>query len=243
MISERLIAEKFSAVWKEHLPFLTTNFIRVLNEGHVYTVNQSEVAFSENANIRYDLISEFAFNASEIIFNENKSFETITADNQYIYSLLKDTAKSINREFPELELSLSETEKNEAKLIAFNIIEFINRIKKNSCQFKPRLIGYGIIPEIKADLLIDDTLFEIKTVNRNFRSTDLKQLLIYIALQHMSSDAKWQYAGLYNPRRGIYCRFYIKRLIYDLSGGRSLHDVFEGLLNGLTRDIFVDSKF
>ena len=101
----------------------------------------------------------------------------------------------------------------------------------------------SFIPDLIADLSISDTLFELKTVNRNFKSSDLKQLFIYIALRQVSEKENWRYAGLYNPRKGTYCKFNIKSLIFNLTGGKTPNEAFENLLNGLNRDVEIDSRF
>ena len=86
-------------------------------------------------------------------------------------------------------------------------------------------------------------MYEIKTVNRNFKSSDLKQLFIYLALRQVSEEENWKYAGLYNPRKGTYCKFNVKSLIYNLTGGQTPNETFDNLLNGLVRDIEIDSTF
>lgn len=66
MISERDISEKFSAIWKQHFPLLTPNFIRVFNEAQVYPINSKQVITLED--VRYDLVSEVAFNLSDLAY-------------------------------------------------------------------------------------------------------------------------------------------------------------------------------
>tara|TARA_B110000046_G_scaffold8836_1_gene8984 strand:- start:2892 stop:3314 length:423 start_codon:yes stop_codon:yes gene_type:complete len=140
-------------------------------------------------------------------------------------------------------LKLKKPEVEEIEKICENTLEFIKITKKKKVEFKPKLKGYSFIPDLTADLSIDDTLYEIKTVNRNFKSSDLKQLFIYLALRQVSEEENWKYAGLYNPRRGTYCKFNVKSLIYNLTGGRTPNETFDSLLNGLVRDIEIDSTF
>lgn len=242
MISERDISEKFSAIWKQHFPLLTPNFIRVFNDSQITVINTNQIIAVDE--VRYDLVSETAFNLSEFSFlNKITPLEAFTEKEQI--RIIQETAKSIwkSGNYSENDLTISETEKQEIISIADNILEFIQKLGGQDVLFKPKLKGYSFIPDIYADISIGDTLFEIKTVNRNFKSSDLKQLLIYIALRQVSDKENWKFAGLYNPRKGVYCKFNIKSLVYNLTGGKTPNEAFENLLSGLNRDVEIDSRF
>ncbi|RZJ51639.1 MAG: hypothetical protein EOO44_14310 [Flavobacterium sp.] len=242
MISERDISEKFSAIWKQHFPLLTPNFIRVLNGTQTFRINTKQVLALEE--VRFDLISEAAFNLSELAFvNEITASKAFIKEEQI--KIISRTAQSIWKpgNYTDNDLSISDIEKQEIVAIAENILEFIEKLGGQNVVFKPQLKGYSFIPDLKADISIDDAIFEIKTVNRNFKSSDIKQLLIYIALKQVSEKETWKFGGLYNPRKGSYCKFNIKSSIYNLSGGKSPNEAFENLLNGLNRDVELDSRF
>ncbi len=243
MISERDISEKFSVIWKENLPLLTPNFMRIFNESHVDIVNLNPVNTIEE--VRYDLVSEAAFNLSEIVYNNNTTAASYLSNTNNIHNLITKTAASIwtNKYLSDDDYQFTVYELEEILKISENITEFVFLTKKEIVRFKPKLKGYGFISDLEADLLIDDTLFEVKTVNRNFKSTDLKQLFIYLALRQVGEGENWKYAGLYNPRKGTLCKFNIKGLIFSLTGGKTPNETFENLLNSLVRDIEIDSKF
>jgi len=242
MISERDISEKFSAIWKQHFPLLTPNFIRVLNDTQISSINTKPVlALGE---VRYDLVSEAAFNLSELAFiNKTTPSEVLTKEEEI--KIIELTAKSIwkSGNYTESDLYISDIEKLEVVAIAENTLEFIDKLGGQGVIFKPKLRGYSFIPDLTADISISDSLFEIKTVNRNFKSSDLKQLFIYIALRQVSERENWKFAGLYNPRKGVCYKFNIKNLIYNLTGGKTPNEAFENLLNGLNREVEIDSRF
>ena len=242
MITERDIAEKFSIIWKQHFPLLTPNFMRVFNEAQIFNIN---APIPINENVRNDIVSEVAFNIVERITVEKSTVEEFINKKNNLEKIVATTAKIIWKtdNYSDKDLVLNEFELNEIKRICNNSLEFIDKVKKSQLQFKPKFKGYSFIPDLVGDLTIDDTLFEIKTVNRNFKSSDLKQLFIYLALQQVSNGLNWKYAGLYNPRKGTYCKFNIKSLIYNLTGGKTPNESFENLLDSLTRDIQIDSKF
>jgi len=243
MITERDIAEKFSVIWKQHFPLLTSNFMRVFNESQVKQINKFPIPIKKN--IRYDLVSEAAFILSDKLIENDSTAKEFLSNKAYLLTLVTQTASIIweSGNYTKKDLVLSKIEIEEITLISKNIFEFIKINKKESVQFMPTLKGYGIIPDLEADISIDDTLYEVKTVNRNFKSSDLKQLFIYLALRQVSDNTIWNYAGLYNPRKGTYCKFNIKSMVNNLTGGLSPNETFENLLNSLDRDIQIDSRF
>lgn len=238
MITERNIAEKFSVIWKEHFPLLSSSFMKIFNETQIDIVNRKSIATKEN--VQYDLISEVAFNVSEMSLNEGITIKSILENVELLKDIVKQTAISINHD---PEYVMNGIEEKEVDLIASNILEFIGTKKKKSCEFRPKFKGYGIISDLTADVSIDDTLFEFKAIKDNFRSSHIKQVFIYLALQQATGNPKWKYFGLYNPRKGTYCKLNIKNTVYELSGGKTPSEVFKDLLNNLTRDIQLDSRF
>lgn len=242
MISERDISEKFSAIWKQHFPLLTPSFTRVFNDTQVYSINTKQIPAIEG--LKYDLVSELAFNLSEQAFLNNISpLEALTDEKQL--KIIEETVMIIwkSGNCPENHLNNSEIAKQEIISIAVNIIEFIKKMGGQDVLFRPKLKGYSFIPDLYADISIGDSLFEVKSVSRNFQSSDLKQLFIYLALRQVSEIENWKFAGLYNPRKGVCCKFNIKSLIYNLTGGKTPNEAFENLLNGLSRDVEIDSRF
>jgi hypothetical protein len=243
MISERDIAEKFSVVWKQNFPMLTAGFMKAFNETSVEIINKNPALTDED--VRYDLVSEAAFNLSQIVLEEGVIVDQYISSKKNQKNLAAITAKSIwhKTNYSEEDLKLSQSEITDIVNICKNTLEFIHKKKVSKVSFRPRLKGYGIVPDLEADLEIDNTLYEIKTVTRNFKSSDLKQLIIYLALRQVGKDTSWTHAGLYNPRKGTFCKFKINTLIYNITGGNSPNESFENLLNSLTRDIDIDARF
>lgn len=59
----------------------------------------------------------------------------------------------------------------------------------------------------------------------------------------MSDKTNWECGQLYNPRSGLAFKFELKELISKISGGKSQSEAFESLLNGLVREVQIDSNF
>ncbi|MDF2931373.1 MAG: hypothetical protein K0R36_704 [Chryseobacterium sp.] len=242
MISERDLAEKFTDVWKQHFPLLTASYMKLFNEARPKIVNQ-EIATNHSEDIRYDLVSQLAFNIVEKVSSKKIDYDDVWKEKN-LESIIEKTALEIWRKsLSYKEINLLETEKSDCQNICNNIFEFLNKTTVVSNSFKPRFSGYGIISDLIGDLEIDGILYEIKTVQRNFRSSDIKQLIIYLALSHVQGDVIWEYAGLYNPRKGTYCVFNVEKLIYHISAGKSTSESFKSLLDSFTREVNLDSRF
>ncbi|OPB98005.1 hypothetical protein [Elizabethkingia occulta] len=243
MISERDIAEKFSPIWKQSFPFLTPNFIRMVNGTKLTEVNKMPIPSLQKA--RYDIVSEIAFTLSERSITSNQVLKTILLDSKAVLNITNEVASKIwkNGNYKDEDLILTKVEIDEIEKISNNTLEFINKQNPRKIIFRPMLKGYGFIPNLEADLLIDNTIVEIKTVNRNFKNSDLKQLLIYFALKQMSDKTNWEFGQLYNPRSGLTFKFELKELITKISGGKSQNEAFESFLNGLVREVQIDSNF
>jgi hypothetical protein len=52
-------------------------------------------------------------------------------------------------------------------------------------------------------VLAGGILYEVKSGGRRFRSLDLRQLALYLALNHFSNQYTIHRVGLYNPREGF----------------------------------------
>jgi hypothetical protein len=121
---------------------------------------------------------------------------------------------------------------------------FLDAQPIKSFEFSPRLKGSGFLGECQADLSIGQHLFEIKTVTRNFSASDIRQLVVYLALDHANGKRRWKFLGLLNPRRGIYADISVDYILFRLSGGRSAPEVLDDVLKLLSaRGMVADAKF
>ena len=69
-------------------------------------------------------------------------------------------------------------------------------------EYWPTVPGCGVVDSAHADVLAVDTLYEVKTVTRAFRGSDVRQLLTYCAMFEASGKVL-NSIGLLNPRRGV----------------------------------------
>jgi len=144
-----------------------------------------------------------------------------------------------------LTLPLLHEERDEGLLLAYNYSRFFDqRCKDLSIEFSPTIPGAGFLSECSGDISIESSLFEVKTVNRNLAGKDIRQLVIYLALQNATGERRWEKAGFFNPRRSNYHEFYVDEIIEQMAGGRSSSEIFQELIDFITRrDIQFDTNF
>jgi hypothetical protein len=84
------------------------------------------------------------------------------------------------------------------------------------------------------DVLAQNTLYEVKIVDRKLRSTDIRQLLIYCALNYNSRQFDIQAVSILNPRRGVEYIFKLERLterIANRTPADLFHEITDFLFN------------
>jgi hypothetical protein len=95
---------------------------------------------------------------------------------------------------------------------------FIQQSKRQPLIVRPRFPGAGIIDSCEGDVMFGSNLFEVKAGQRTFRAVDLKQLLIYAALNRSAHMTPIIELGLFNPRMGISFRSSIDSICLEISG-------------------------
>jgi hypothetical protein len=106
-------------------------------------------------------------------------------------------------------------------------IFFQNQSKGAALELSPTFAGCGIIDTCNGDICFDDVLFEIKAGDRNFRSIDLRQALVYAALNYMQPKRRIACIGLFNPRMGISFSMGLDELCLEVSGHSASHTLSE----------------
>lgn len=250
MISEKNVASDFSGLWAECLPLLTPAFVKVFNEA--YSEDLTEIPFSNFSYVpiggevtKHDLVAEFAFCLAETAHNTKTPVEALQSDEDTIREIYDKAVIFLKKYQDESDnLLLSQSEITESFQIAVQYRYFLEYIGIEAAEFRPKVKGAGFLGVCEADLTVDDTLYEVKTVSRNLSGKDIKQLLVYLALQHSTGDRKWSNGGFFNPRKALHYKFSVDHLIYRTSGGRSTIEVFQDIVDYLSyRDVEIDTVF
>jgi hypothetical protein len=111
----------------------------------------------------------------------------------------------------------------EAAKIAERIALFVHTVARGQDVLPwPSFRGCGAVDECDGDLLIGETLCEVKAGDVAFRGRDIRQVLVYGALNWIART--YPIAGFYvvNPRRGTYLRDTFDGLCVQIAGCASL---------------------
>jgi hypothetical protein len=114
--------------------------------------------------------------------------------------------------------------KYDAKAIAERLHHFFASNTDCALQLKPMFPGCGWIDSAEGDVLCGQTLFEVKAGERQFRISDVRQLLCYCALDFSAKVYGIKTISLVNPRFGVFIEEDIEVLCQKV-GGTSSADV------------------
>jgi hypothetical protein len=111
----------------------------------------------------------------------------------------------------------------------FDVEEQRNRLARMFCfegrvsslVIEPSFPGCGMIDSGTGDLISSNALFEVKAGDRSFRSVDVRQLIIYSALNYISRRYQIEKLGLFNPRVGISATISVDDLCAEISSKKS----------------------
>lgn len=145
-----------------------------------------------------------------------------TSTVRYVQTL-SDTEPT--REAPPFEEAIEESMRLAHNIgLFFRFARARTRFKIRTIGVSPLFKGCGWLDECAADFLTSNVLVEIKAGDRTFRSIDIRQVLIYCALNFASKTYDIVHVCLVNPRLGFFWGEPLERLCQEVSG-RSSSDV------------------
>jgi hypothetical protein len=224
MISEKQFASEFSGFWAETLPFLTPQAIAELNlSGTAMGDGRREwmkplAASGDNSN--NDVIAETAFGLFTEALKSEVPISKLLEDAKLIQRI-EESAKSrvfdLRREAASREHS-SHPKTSVAIDLATRLETYFEDYPLDSIVIQPRFKGCGILDSCYGDILARKSLCELKMVDRNLRSADIRQVLAYCALNYRSSQYEIESVTILNPRRGLEFSFVVEELAERASG-------------------------
>ena len=250
MISERTISRSFESVWKSHFPMLNSRFMLSFNRRFTKPITDAQGAKMApvpppSNHPSPDLAAEFGIQIAKMAIANRCTSEEIVQKQETLNRAWESTLGLINRyEGRKITPSLKHAESywlRDSIRLSSNLCAFIEHTE-GAREFGPILPGTGFIPMCEADLSMGCTLVEIKTVSRGFSSQDLKQVLIYLALDWASGKERWNRAALVNPRRACCSSFGVDWLVRRTSG-RSCSETFGEFIDSFHRDSKVEAHF
>lgn len=209
MITERDLVEGHSSFWQLQAPSLG-RLVRSINlAGRDPFQAPLETKASPD---RIYLVNEVGFELASSHF-------------QGQVASLSQAVADVEREFEALEgvqgadFRLTPDEEYEAASIGNRLVEAIPEYlpKQDIFQHRPRLRGLGALTDCYADMAFGTTLVEVKSGERNLRSIDFRQIIIYYVLSSMREEGSYNYCYIVNPRQGYRIFFNFDSLIAAVS--------------------------
>ena len=225
MISEVTFSKHYTSFWNSVL-INSRNYVLLINGSLVQTIHKP---FSTNNSGYTAYINEIAFELFSISLNNgNLNFrdEDITNASSKAGTKIKLFATQYqNFTFPQYD---------EIKTEVLFIVESLhNQYSGKNPRVKFGFRGLGLLNSTEIDLRYNDILVEIKSGDRKFKITDIRQILIYLTQNYFSKDSiDIKYIELFNPRMGILFSTDVESMIYQLTAStpRELYEEIRSFL-------------
>ena len=215
MISETEFAQSHAEFWHQLLP---------MAEGYVRARNRQLGRFtkpiksSTPANVR-GLVNEMGFRlfASSVatgvaVLRLPEATVLRCVEEALVYVL----GAQQRAEFPQFDLTSREV--MEAQTVGERLTLFFQKADQPIVETFPVFLGCGLVDECVGDVLAGDVLFEVKAGERNFRTIDVRQVLVYCALNFAAKSYSIERICLVNPRMGVYLEEPLDVLCSELAG-------------------------
>jgi hypothetical protein len=124
---------------------------------------------------------------------------------------------------------LGNVETANSRELAERISGFFNQVGATALIVMPHFPGCGWLSECDGDVIGDHVLYELKAGARRFRMLDVKQVLVYCALNFAAKIYDIRHVCLVNPREGLYFSEPLDRLC-TLVAGRGAVEVLSDIV-------------
>jgi len=199
MTSETKFATGYSSIWREITP-LSDGYWAVEN---MLTRRVVVPLLNQAPKEMRGLVNELAFIAFSKLLDSPKK-PSSTKIHQTLTAEIHVAVDYINRVSSAENIKIESVDKNciqEASQICQRLLNFFPSGAEKI--IRPKFQGCGTINSCEGDIKVGGSLYEIKAGDRNFRVTDIRQLLTYAALAYSSGDLNFSKIGLFNPRTGM----------------------------------------
>jgi hypothetical protein len=216
MISERKFANGFASFWRGVLP---------MSEAYTRQMNLRATRFAPPMTLEFEatrsaIISELGFRLFKH-FREKIMTMKGMADPGPIELRLADETWKYVRELigtPRGILPPTVLDFHAAHELARRLTSFFLFEGKPDIVYSPMFLGCGIIDTCYGDVLCGNDLYEVKNVERHFRSVDLRQVLVYCALADAAGTPQLHSVSLVNARLGTYFQAELDELAIEVAG-------------------------
>ena len=221
MITEKRFAASHHAFWRELLP-MGERYIRAVNAG---LARFCEPLTGTAAPKFHGVLSELAFLMFVRAVQNGKQMSALTpSEVQEDVSAATSFIERFRKQGRGPLAIPRDTEIREATALAERMADFFQKAADGPLLLQPTFPGCGWLSECQGDVFSSNVLFELKSGTRPFRMLDIKQVLIYCALDFSRNVYDIKDICLVNPRTGSYFSVPINSLC-ELVAGRSSVDV------------------
>lgn len=232
MISEVIFARDYTSFWRAATPFMDGYLRRVNKGGYDRDYRPMTAGTAPN---RRAFVNEIAFETLCIAVEKMKTGEAMQLD-----LALQNSISVVHQRFIQLKLegdfhnTLSSDERADASEQVRRLMQRIGGATKVPAIIcKPPFRGCGIIDGCCGDIIVNSTLYEIKAGDRLFRSIDIRQIILYLALNASAGCHRIHTVGLINPRVGISLELSVEELCYEVSG-RNVGTLLDAIIYGMS---------
>jgi hypothetical protein len=229
VISERQFAGLYTSFWSTALP-LAEATVREMNLRAERFFDPLE---ADSPTAFNGFVNELAFRVAEschaagLVAIASESVSTVYAPTEvYIMRLPRAVVPS--------NASERDAATKDAMTIAQRLLEMVSRCRGDrGVWFRPSFQGSGVLDACEGDILIGEDLWEVKSGDRHFRQTDIRQILVYCALNYAARVREITHFSLVNPRAGVMACGTVTDLAYALAGcdSNTLFDEIVGFLS------------
>ena len=226
MITASEFARQYASTWAVLTP-MSEEFVRHVNG--VWCERMFAPVRSRVSRYRRALVNEVAFQIfakeAQNRATERSLFVSQVAADAMLQEIVSDQRWARLGEAQQLNIY----ERHEISALVHRLRLFFLRDIDCGLQFNPLFYGCGIIDNSYGDVIKGKVLYEVKAGGRFFRSIDLRQLLIYSALNKQAGTYEFTDIGMYNPRIGIYYQAQLSEVCYEVSG-RSAEELLSDII-------------
>ena len=232
MITEKKLVSGFSSLWETLMPMgeaavRRINLIKNKDDERIASVVQPDRRAIVNE-VGFRLLCKSIVDERLIDLDYDDCVDSVCLVVMEYMRYLKGNEDTI--------VPLDTVEKGEAVEIAKRLFWSLHyRERDKPFVAFPSFKGCGVLRNCVGDVQADDTLYEVKSGDRMFRQGDIRQLIIYCALNYASHENVINNVGLINPRRGFFCKINLNELVYSISG-KTAPIMFSELIEFLSRD-------
>lgn len=220
MITITSFSKGYGFFWDQVAPWLS-GYVSSINKGHLERVD-APLTISDDPKIRA-INNTIAFYAFVNMVNKGASSVGYKKEREQAFNHLKF--------LPRNNIDSYKMTKDDQKIIMEQVDRLYGQYKDKNVIANPAFPGSGILLSGCGDLYCKNVLIEVKAGERDLYPSDIKQLLIYSALNSISSNyISIINVELYNPRQGT--RYsesleVIGRMISD----RSIEEIYSEIIN------------